>query len=64
MSAGVGKLRIHTDSQFLINCMTQWIKNWKRNNWMTASKKPVINKQSLMELDEVMSTMERVEWVS
>jgi len=48
---GVRKLNIHTDSQFLINCMTKWIQNWKRNNWMTASKQPVKNKEDLETLE-------------
>jgi ribonuclease HI len=43
--------------------MTQWIHKWKRNNWMTASKEPVKNKESLMELDSVMPLMEEVQWV-
>ena len=39
------------DSQFLINCMTKWIHGWKRNKWMTASKKPVINREDLEALE-------------
>lgn len=48
---GITKLNIHTDSQFLINCMTKWIHGWKRNKWMTASKKPVINREDLEALE-------------
>eukprot|EP00088_Acartia_fossae_P008006 TRINITY_DN1376_c0_g1_i11.p1 TRINITY_DN1376_c0_g1~~TRINITY_DN1376_c0_g1_i11.p1 ORF type:complete len:275 (-),score=45.63 TRINITY_DN1376_c0_g1_i11:593-1417(-) len=48
---GIRKLNIHTDSQFLINCMTRWIAGWKKNNWRTASKQPVINKEDLQSLE-------------
>ena len=37
------KLVILTDSQYSINCITKWIKGWKKNNWKTAKKKPVKN---------------------
>jgi ribonuclease HI len=34
---------IHTDSQYLRNGVMSWIKQWKRNGWRTADKKPVKN---------------------
>jgi ribonuclease HI len=33
-----------TDSQYAINCVTVWFQKWRRNNWRTADKKPVENK--------------------
>ena len=35
---------IHTDSIYVKNGVTQWIHKWKKNGWLTASKKPVKNK--------------------
>lgn len=35
---------IYTDSNYLRNGITQWVHNWQRNGWQTASKKPVKNK--------------------
>lgn len=58
------KIRIYTDSKFLINCMTQWISKWKNNNWITSAKEPVKNKDSLQELDSVLSLMECIDWVN
>ncbi|XKL60336.1 hypothetical protein PGB90_001352 [Kerria lacca] len=60
--AGIKKIRIYTDSKFLINCMTQWISKWKNNNWITSAKEPVKNKDSLQELDSVLSLMECIDW--
>lgn len=46
---------IFTDSQYAINCVTQWFINWRRNNWMTSSQKPVENR------DLVESILEKIE---
>ncbi|THC96130.1 hypothetical protein EYZ11_004404 [Aspergillus tanneri] len=35
---------IFTDSRYAIECVTSWFIKWRRNNWMTASNKPVENK--------------------
>jgi len=45
------EIEIHTDSQYVKNGMESWIKNWKRNNWRTASKQPVKNQDLWQELD-------------
>lgn len=55
---------IHTDSQYLRKGITQWIHNWRRNGWRTASKKPVKNQDLWRELLEVMKPHDvRWEWV-
>lgn len=35
--------RLHTDSVYVRDGITQWIERWKRNGWRTAAKKPVKN---------------------
>ena len=35
---------IYTDSTYLKNGITLWIKNWEKNGWKSANKKPVKNK--------------------
>ena len=37
------KVRLTTDSQYVKQGITQWIQNWKRRGWLTASKEPVKN---------------------
>jgi ribonuclease HI len=55
---------IHTDSQYVRNGITQWIKNWKRNGWRTASKEPVKNVDLWQRLDAALHTHEiRWHWV-
>lgn len=41
-----GIVNIHTDSKFIINCITKnWWKNWLKNNWQTKEGEPVKNKE-------------------
>jgi ribonuclease HI len=45
---------IWTDSTYVKNGITTWVKNWQRNNWRTADKKPVKNEdlwRRLVDLD-------------
>ena len=35
---------IYTDSKYVINGITKWVKGWERNGWMTQQKKDVLNK--------------------
>jgi len=35
---------LFTDSEYLKKGITEWLPNWQRNGWITASKKPVKNK--------------------
>jgi len=55
------RVRIVTDSQYVKNGITQWIKNWKLNGWRTANRKPVKNAELWRELDELVGHHE-VEW--
>ena len=58
-------VQLHTDSTYLRNGITQWIRGWQRNGWRTANKKPVKN-QDLWE--QLLAAIERhesaggVEW--
>jgi ribonuclease HI len=42
---------LHTDSQYLRGGVTSWMRNWKRNGWRTADKKPVKNEDLWKRLD-------------
>ena len=55
------KVQIFTDSKYVKSGITEWIHNWKKNGWKTASKKPVKNKELWMALDTVISKHE-IEW--
>lgn len=46
-------ITLHTDSQYLIKGITQWIKGWKRKGWKNSAGKPVLNKDLWKELDQL-----------
>ena len=48
-------VEVVTDSEYLKNGITSWVPNWKRRNWMTTQKKPVINRDLWEELDVLVS---------
>ena len=57
-------IRIYTDSNYVKEGITNWIKIWKKNNWKTANKKPVKNKDLWIELDNLCSLYNiKWEWV-
>ena len=45
------KIVITTDSNYVKNGITDWIKSWKNNGWKTAKKSPVKNKELWIKLD-------------
>ena len=45
------KVQIFTDSKYVKSGITEWIHNWKKNGWKTASKQDVKNKELWFELD-------------
>ncbi len=48
-------VRIHTDSTYVKDGITQWIHRWKRNGWKTANKKPVKNEDLWRRLEEALA---------
>ena len=54
-------VELFTDSRYVMDGITQWIQNWKKNNWKTSSKKEVKNKELWQKLDQLMS-YHQVKW--
>ena len=52
---------IYTDSIYLKNGITTWIKNWEKNGWKSANKKPVKNKDLWLTLNEL-SKKHIIDW--
>ena len=55
------KVKITTDSKYVLTGSTEWIVNWKKRNWRTANKKPVLNVELWKRLDELVQNHE-IEW--
>lgn len=58
-----GSLVIHTDSEYLKNGITQWIKKWIVSNWMTSANKPVLNQDLWQEIARLNRNNIQWEWV-
>jgi ribonuclease HI len=55
------RVELHTDSNYVRDGMTRWIRNWRSNGWRTADKKPVKN-ADLWQALIAASEPHRVEW--
>ena len=45
------RVKLHTDSKYVMDGVTKWIHGWKKNGWKTADKKPVKNEDLWRRLD-------------
>ena len=58
------KVLVTTDSKYVLSGITEWMPNWKRRNWKTANKKPVLNVELWQQLDALVQQHEvNWEWV-
>ncbi len=46
------KVELHTDSQYVMKGISEWIHAWKRRGWRTSDNKPVKNDDLWRRLDE------------
>ncbi len=51
------QIELYTDSQYVRNGITDWIKRWERNGWQTSAKKPVKNREYWIELKRLADTL-------
>lgn len=59
-----GPVLVNTDSTYVIEGITSWIKGWKRRGWTTAAGEPVKNEDLWRELEALVAARGRggVEW--
>jgi ribonuclease HI len=55
------RVELHTDSQYVMHGISQWIHGWKARGWKTADKKPVKNDDLWKRLDEARARHD-VDW--
>ena len=54
-------LSITTDSKYVLQGMQEWLVQWKKRGWKTASKKPVKNVDLWQKLDSLLAD-HQVKW--
>ena len=57
----LNQIKIYTDSNYVKDGITVWIKNWEKNNWKTADKKNVKNVDLWKKLKEL-AKYQKIEW--
>lgn len=60
-----GSITVNTDSSYLINGITKWVKGWAKNNWRTATKEPVVNQdiwEKLVDVVDALETQSDITW--
>ncbi len=55
------QISLFSDSKYVIDGITKWIKKWKMNDWKTASKKEIKNLDLWMDLDKLTSKF-KISW--
>jgi ribonuclease HI len=53
--------RVHTDSEYVVRGINEWLPNWKARGWRTADRKPVKN-QDLWEQLDAAAARHEIEW--
>lgn len=48
-------LQVRMDSQYAMKAVTTWLPGWRRNNWRTASGKPVANQELVVAIDGLLT---------
>ena len=56
------RVKIVSDSSYVIKGMTEWIKGWQKKNWINSQKKPVLNRD-LWEALLKLSDLHDIDWV-
>jgi len=56
------RVKLHTDSRYVMDGLTKWIHGWLRNGWKTADRKPVKNAELWQELLAA-AKPHRIEWI-
>ncbi|EKD45832.1 MAG: hypothetical protein ACD_69C00115G0002 [uncultured bacterium] len=54
-------IKITTDSQYVRQGITSWLKQWKKNGWKTSSKDPVKNMDLWQQLDTI-AKQHKISW--
>lgn len=54
-------IEIYTDSQYVKKGITEWLFNWKKNNWKNSKKQEVLNRDLWEKLD-ILTSKHKIEW--
>jgi len=55
-SASDAIVKIYTDSEYSINCLTKWLPSWRKNGWKTSSGGSVVHRELIEKIIEALSS--------
>ncbi|OAI04588.1 ribonuclease HI [Methylomonas methanica] len=55
-------VKLHTDSKYVLQGITEWMTNWKKRAWKTAANKPVKNEDLWRRLDAAIQR-HNIDWI-
>jgi len=56
------KVKLISDSQYVLKGINEWMENWKKRGWKTSAKKPVKNVDLWQRLDKARENHD-IEWI-
>ena len=56
-------ITLYTDSRYVLDGVTKWLPNWKKNNWKTANKKSEVKTMDLWQILDALMPQHEIRWV-
>lgn len=56
-------ITLYTDSKYVMEGVTKWLPNWKRNSWKTSNKKGAVKNQELWEELDKLLPLHEIQWI-
>lgn len=56
------KVKVTTDSSYVVKGMTEWLPGWVRRKWLNSQKKPVLNRDLWEELIKL-NQAHQISWI-
>ena len=56
-------ITLYTDSRYVMDGITQWLPNWKKNGWKTANKKGDVKNSDLWQELDKLTAAHKIQWI-
>ena len=56
-------ISLYTDSKYVMNGITEWLANWKSNNWQTSNKKQAVKNIDLWQRLDELTQQHEIRWL-
>lgn len=56
-------ISLYTDSKYVMNGITEWLENWKKNNWRTSNKKSDVKNIDLWQKLDELCLEHEIRWI-